>query len=173
MEDPGSRTQSREVMGRQWSLENITIMQSWGDGPKDKQIHSLTLPGTHGVQLQEIPSAVPSVWIAPGGIATQQKPSLTRTGNCQPGVCHSHLVGLLCSRMRNLQPTMEALPTPEVMLPSCSCSPHQFGTTSRRGEPMGHMSRQSDWEGRSASWETFPAFLPPLGMETELTGNLF
>lgn len=71
-------------------------------------------------------------------------PSFTGTGNCQPGVCHSHLVGLLCSRMRNPQPTMEALPAPEVMLPSCSCSPHQFGTTSHQGEPMGHMSRQSD-----------------------------
>lgn len=78
------------------------------------------------------------------GLAMQQNPSLTRTGNCQPGVCHSHLVGLLCSRIRNPQPTTEALPTPEVMLPSCSCSPHQFGTTSRQGEPMGHMSRQSD-----------------------------
>lgn len=64
-------------------------------------------------------------------------PSFTHTGNCQPGVCHSHLVGLLCSRMRNPQPTMEALPAPEVMLPSCSCSPP---TSSAR-----HHTKGSPW----------------------------
>lgn len=162
-------------MGRQWGKpESIKIIQSWGDSPKDSQLHTDSPFLVHMVcssrkcHLLCLPCELCLV-----GLAVQQSPSFTHTGNCQPGVCHSHLVGLLCSRMRNPQPTMEALPAPEVMLPSCSCSPHQFGTTSHQGEPMGHMSRQSDWEGRSASWETFPAFLPPLGMETELTANLF
>lgn len=116
-----------------------------GDGPKDKQLHTDSLCLAHMVcSSRKCHLLCPPYELFLVGLARQQSPRLTHTGNCQPGVCHSHLVELLCSRMRNPQPTTQALPTPEVMLPSCSGSLHQFCTTSRQGEPMGHMSRQSD-----------------------------